>query len=60
MLYENIQKLVAYGIQTGLTPECERMYTTNLLLDLFQEDAYEECTINIEEIEKESEKDEQE
>ena len=53
MLYENIQKLVAYGIQTGLTPECERMYTTNLLLDLFQEDAYEECTINIEEIELE-------
>ena len=53
MLYENIQKLVEYGIQTGLTPECERMYTTNLLLDLFQEDAYEECTINIEEIELE-------
>ncbi len=53
MLYENIQKLVAYGIQTGLTPECERMYTTNLLLDLFQEDAYEECNINIEEIELE-------
>ena len=30
MLYENIKKLVEYGIQTGLTPECERIYTTNL------------------------------
>ena len=28
MLYENIKKLVEYGIQTGLTPECERIYTT--------------------------------
>lgn len=53
MLYENITKLVEYGIQTGLTPECERIYTTNLLLDLFHEDAYEECDINIEEIELE-------
>ena len=34
MLYENIKKLVEYGIQTGLTPECERIYTTNLLLEL--------------------------
>ena len=25
MLYENIKKLVEYGIQTGLTPECERI-----------------------------------
>ena len=33
MLYENIKKLVEYGIQTGLTPECERIYTTNLLLN---------------------------
>ena len=38
MLYENIKKLVEYGIQTGLTPECERIYTTNLLLELFQFD----------------------
>lgn len=42
MLYENIKKLVEYGIQTGLTPETERIYTTNLLLDLFQEDNYED------------------
>ena len=44
MLYENIKKLVEYGIQTGLTPECERIYTTNLLLELFQEDSYEDIS----------------
>ena len=43
-LYENIKKLVQYGINTGLTPECERIYTTNLLLDLFQENDYEDST----------------
>lgn len=32
--------LVEYGIRTGLTPECERVYTTNLLLDIFKEDEY--------------------
>lgn len=42
MLSENIAELVEYGIQTGLTPECERIYTTNLLLDIFKEPAYEE------------------
>lgn len=42
MLYEAIKKLVQYGIETGLTPECERIYTANLLLDLFGEDGYKE------------------
>ena len=42
MLSEQIAALVQYGIDTGLTPECERIYTTNLLLDLFQEHDYEE------------------
>lgn len=42
MLYENIKKLVEYGIQTGLTPESERIYTTNLLLEIFHEDNYED------------------
>ena len=37
MIYNNIKKLVEYGIQTGLTPESERIYTTNLLLDVMQE-----------------------
>ena len=45
MLYENIKKLFEYGIQTGLTPESERIYTTNLLLDLFHEDSYEDLPV---------------
>ena len=46
MLYEDIKKLVEYGIQTGITPECERIYTTNLLLDVMQEDGYEDVETN--------------
>ena len=42
MLSNSIAKLVQYGIETGLTPECERIYTTNLLLDCFKEDEYTE------------------
>ena len=41
-LYELIAALVQYGIDTGLTPACERIYTINLLLDQFHEDDYEE------------------
>ena len=41
MLSNSIQKLVQYGIASGLTPECERIYTTNLLLEMFHEDTYE-------------------
>ena len=36
-LYELIAALVQYGIDTGLTPACERIYTTNLLLDQFHD-----------------------
>ena len=42
MLNKNIRDLVAYGMKTGLVPACEKNYTTNLLLDLFHEDEYEE------------------
>ena len=49
-LYENIKKLVQYGINTGLTPECERIYTTNLLLDLFQENDYEDIACDLSKI----------
>ena len=44
MIYESIKKLVQYGINTGLTPESERVYTTNLLLDLLKEDSYEDVS----------------
>ena len=50
MFFVNIKKLVQYGINTGLLPECERIYATNLLLDLFQENNYEDCDITQEEI----------
>ncbi len=49
-LYENIKKLVQYGINTGLTPECERIYTTNLLLEVFQENDYEDRDCNLADI----------
>ena len=54
MLFENIKKLVEYGVQTGLTPESERIYTTNLLLEMFGEDNYEDCLVEDTEIELES------
>lgn len=53
MLYENIKKLVEYGIKTGLTPECERVYTTNLLLDLFGENNYEDEETDMENLDLE-------
>lgn len=47
MIYESIKKLVQYGIDTGLTPGSERIYTTNLLLDLMQEDEYEDVDCDL-------------
>ncbi|MDD3337299.1 MAG: UDP-glucose--hexose-1-phosphate uridylyltransferase [Lachnospiraceae bacterium] len=42
MLSKYISELVRYGIESGLTPECEGIYTRNLLLELFQEQDYQE------------------
>ena len=50
MIYESIKKLVQYGISTGLTPESERIYTTNLLLDLMKEDDYEDVVCDLDDI----------
>ena len=47
MLYEAIKKLVQYGINTGLTPESERIYTTNLLLDVMKEGSYEDVPCDL-------------
>ena len=41
-VYEAIAAHVQYAIDTGLTPECERIYTTNQLLEIMQLDDYEE------------------
>ena len=37
-----IKELVNYGISSGLTPECERIYTTNLLLREMHVDSYDD------------------
>ncbi len=50
MLFENVKKLVQYGIDTGLTPECERIYATNLILEILKEDDYEDVDISGQEI----------
>jgi len=39
-----IRKLVNYGVQTGLVPPEDMIYTTNRLLELFQLDGMEETT----------------
>ena len=44
MLNRHIRDLIQYGLDTGLIPACEKNYTINLLLDLFQEEEYEEPT----------------
>ena len=54
MLDKNIKKLVEYGVLTGLIPECERRYTTNLLLEIFIEDDYEDVDIQREALELEN------
>lgn len=46
MFFQNIKKLVTYGIQNGLLPESERIYTTNLLLDIFGEEQYKDSDID--------------
>ncbi len=37
-IQSDIRKLVSYGIQTGLVPEEDKIYTTNRLLELFRLD----------------------
>ncbi len=45
MFYSNVKKLVQYGIDTELLPECERAYATNLILEMFQELDYKDAEI---------------
>lgn len=42
MIYHSIQKLITYGLNSGLIPPEEKIYTTNLLLDILHLDDYEE------------------
>lgn len=41
VLYENIDRLVQYGICQGMTPAQEKLYSRNQLLELFQEEEYQ-------------------
>ena len=46
MIYTLINKLVRYGVNTGLVPEEDIIYTTNRLLELFQLEGMEEAEAN--------------
>ena len=46
MIQENIKKLVAYGLKTGLIEEADITYTTNRLLELFELEEAEDYSIN--------------
>ena len=55
MIYNDIKKLVTYGLQTGLIEETDRIYTTNALLELLEMEEYDEpqedyTDINLEEV----------
>lgn len=43
----DIKKLVSYGVQTGLVPEEDVIFTTNKLLELFGQDELEESDTNV-------------
>ena len=51
MVYDAIKKLVTYGIETGLIAEEEKIYSTNLILDVLKLDDYEEPQENYEGVE---------
>ena len=53
MVYEALKKLVTYGMETGLISEEEKIYSTNLILDVLKLDDYEEPEENYEKVELE-------
>lgn len=54
MIQKDISKLIAYGVETGLVPEQDVVYTTNRLLELFGLDEAgelpEQVEMNVEEL----------
>lgn len=46
-LCENIAALVQYGLERGLIDQSEKIYATNLLMDIYKEEEYEECSQNL-------------
>ena len=55
VLFENIDRLIQYGLTTGLLPEEEVIYARNQLLEIFGEEEYQENemtgkAVNVEEL----------
>lgn len=50
MIDKYIKELVQYGINTGLIPECERNYSTNLILEMLQKNDFSDPDIDAENI----------
>lgn len=53
MIYSAIKKLVTYGLETGLVPQEEQIYTTNLILDCLKLDDYEDDGVEYKNVELE-------
>lgn len=53
MLYENIEKLIQYGLKTGLITKDDVNYSTNLLLDLLGQDDFERPEVDTENLDLE-------
>ncbi|MBR1919396.1 MAG: UDP-glucose--hexose-1-phosphate uridylyltransferase [Spirochaetales bacterium] len=51
-IFRSIDRLVTYGVVTGLLPEVERIYATNLILDLLHLDSYDGVLLHDESVEK--------
>ncbi len=45
MFYNNVKRLVQYGVNTGLLPKCEKVYATNLILEMFGEIDYQDNVV---------------
>lgn len=45
MIDTAIHELADYGVRTGLIPESERLYATNLILDLMHQDSIEDAEL---------------
>ena len=54
MIFNSIEKLVTYGLETGLITEEDRIFTTNELLELLNLDEYEEPEETYTDVELES------
>ena len=55
VLFENVDRLIQYGLTTGLLPEEEVIYARNQLLEIFGEEEYQENemtgqAVNVEEL----------